>query len=252
METSSQYAELVSSRSLQEGEDIVPLSWEIKKPNMSWETWNEEMRLLNISGATLESTNFIEGRYMYKPWNSNTMVPAHSFSVRSTWNLSKENDFSLPETTKVQALFPTYDGIGFWIGKRRREVGVEAYSRNHERAILRISAMGALGIQKAFIQPENDGAVYRAVLVPGRIHDENGAVIESSTTQAMQECGLDGIDYTYHDKSFRLYGDLRTKSKESEVTEQPYTPHIASLLIPALQRVSRMLGEQNSPPEDSY
>lgn len=258
-------AMLESSILLEPKQDIEPLPWERMKPSMHISNWETGFRGLDIPALVFEGCRFSVGMYRYANRGDHTdMQPSRSQAVVSNWSV-QDQDFlrtalgitDVRTHARLKVFFPVYDGIGFWIGKRRRETGVVAYTRDQELAIARVSAIGALSIGTAAALPIDDEIVHRCVWAPGKMYDAEGSLIPSVATSAFIEAGLEPkevikVKGAGEQLSFRLYGDTRSMSPGSHVVRTRFSSAVAELLHPAWKHVNLLPNTPDPPPEETY
>ena len=223
---------------------------------MAWENWHNAFSDLEIPGLAYRGCCFAVCYYQYAA-RGNRANPqlARSQSVVSEWDIEDSNLFpDLRPFRTARIFFPVYDGIGFWIGKRRREGGVQHYTNREEVAIAQASAIGALGIEHAFASPNSsDHMVYRCIWAPGKALDKDGAPLVNTTNTALGALGLEIHEVTTPTRTFRVYGDSRTLQPESgAVINLRFTPGLAAKLLPVWKHMSNLLTKPDPPPDGLY
>jgi hypothetical protein len=247
------------------GQSVTPLAWEKPKANLSWENWDASFSALDMPGMIYNGCRMAVGSYTYAArGDRNNPQLARSHAIVSQWGISDPSIAPINHAagiTTVKAFFPVYDGIGFWIGKRRREQQVRHYTPGEEIAIAQASAIGALGLGKPFGQPHNGELIYRCIWAPGKAFTTEGELIHNSTNNAMGALGLEihevirpGTRNDSDHRVFRLYGDAHILANNTTlpVIRVPFTADLATALLPAWKRVTKMLADPDPPPEETY
>jgi hypothetical protein len=255
-------AEVSESRLLPQGINVTPFDHEPLKAFMSWEKWNTGFQELKIPGLSYRGCQLVVGYYRYAArGNRDNPQLSRSQSVVSSWGVEDPKIAPLASTVEgggISAFFPVYDGVGFWIGKRRREEGVRHYSETEEVAIAKASALGALGIGKPFGSPQEPGhTMYQCVWAPGKAFKDSGQIIPSATTTAFQEIGfsvhqLSRPSRDNPERTFRVYGNAHTQKVTGERVPIPFTTDLAEALMPAWKYVNSFPFEPTPPDPESY
>jgi hypothetical protein len=256
-------AEVQHIELLPPNKDVQPLEWEQSKANMLWANWETGFSQLSIPGLAYQGCRMAVGYYTYAArGNRSNPQLARSHAIVSEWRVNDPDIAPAKEGQgRITAFFPVYDGIGFWIGKKRRDEGVSYYTPDEEIAIAQASAIGALGIGASLATPDSkDHMIYRCIWAPGKAFDADGAPIQNTTNQALSEIGLEihevvklAKDQSAGPRSFRVYGDARMLRSDGDTVErQPFSPDLAKSLLPAWKHVTELLGPADPPPANSY
>ncbi len=253
---------VVASDLLPPGEDIPPFEDEQIKPSMLWENWETGFTQLDIAGLTYNGCRFAVNYYLYacrgdraQPQNSRSQAVVSEWVVNDDVALS-EIGYVSSQAARIFAFFPVYDGIGFWIGKRRREEKVNHYSPNALTAIAQASAQVMTEID-APRTPDEASLVYKCIWAPGKAFADDGTLIPGSTTTALRNIGLQAREVVKTNREgdkplyFRLFGSAALLM--SDDTEQlPFHTELAELLHPAWKYVNQLPNDEDPPDPESY
>ncbi|MGE5309844.1 MAG: hypothetical protein ACM3JF_02075 [Sphaerimonospora mesophila] len=238
---------------LPQGRDIEPFENETLKPSMQWANWNKGFSGLDIPGLTYTGCRLVAGYYSYAI-RGNRKMPhlSRSQSIVSEWEVHDDENIrtSRDETgcEKLTAFFPVYDGVGFWIGKRRRETGIAHYKAEEEVAIAEASAIGALGMgHKVSVPSGPDHMIYRCIWAPGKAFNGEGKLLQNATNIALTSLGLTPRELTKSSQTtgegllhFRLFGDAYRLDPQGKVTARTFSSSIAERLHPAWKHVNQL------------
>ncbi|HSX36335.1 MAG TPA: hypothetical protein VLH84_05380 [Patescibacteria group bacterium] len=260
-------AEVVHAELLPELANIQPFPGEQPKPAMDWHNWHEAFQgvsgELRNMGLTYQGCRLAVSYIRYANRGDHA-DPRYSRSqaVVSEWSIGDQGAVNLgypdADCGRLTAFFPVYDGIGFWIGKRRRETGVNHYTQQQEVAMAQASAIGAMGVGQEFAAPsEPHHMVYRCVWAPGRAFAADGSLIANSTNTAFAQLGFRATEVERASEAhgtlpFRLFGDCRVYSCDGDTTELPFVAAPAELLHGAWKAVNLIPGVPDAPSPDSY
>lgn len=254
-------ATVAMTLSLPTGEDIYPYPGENTKNSMVWKNWNKAFDGLQIHGLQYVNCWFVEGHYWYA-YRDDTSRPmlSRSQAIVSKW--TRENDadisrFSLDKNTEsVTAYFPVYDGIGFWIGKQRREKGISNYSQETEKNIAIASALSVLKVDPQSLLKNNE-ALYQCVWAPGKVFDQSGQILSSPSNFAFRDLGYDPCEISKtgtdgKDLNFKLFGLTAHKESNGFIERGLFTPTLAEELHPAWKQINSLPYTPGQPNEGDY
>jgi hypothetical protein len=255
--------EVISSARLARGEDIPAFAGELVKPSMRWENWDRGFSAMDIPGLAYGGCQLVVGQFKYAArGNRSNPQSSRSQSVVSEWTVDDGQAITIgegPHVDRITAFFPVYDGIGFWIAKKRREEGICDYTLSEQIAISQAATIGALGMGETFSDPIGQGhLVYRCIWAPGKAFDENGELLLTPTNTAFSELGLIAGETTKpkSDQSellhFRLFGDARTRNTEGNAIPTQFNTYLAERLHPAWEYVNGLPSPGGYPPADKY
>jgi len=248
---------------LPETVDITPFGDELLKPSMCWANWDKGFQMIDIPSMTYRGCRLAVGYYTYA-WRGDRgkPMPSRSQAVVSQWSITADGyvpGYRDTPVSQLSAFFPIYDGVGFLIGKRRREANICDYLPEEEIAIAQAAAIGAFGMEKEFSRPTNDThLIYRSVWAPGKAFDQAGKPLPSVATQALTALGLSLCETAYRPTgyqtsiSFKIYGDARIGGNLTTPNKLPFTIDLTKALLPALSHVSGLTAPPDPIDPDLY
>lgn len=247
--------ELVSSTLQSPGANIQPFDGEAFKPFMDCSKWAAAFRSCPILGWELVEAMFMVAFYTY-PYRGDNLDKriSRSQSIVTRWHRPVGGN----EHYRLLVFFPVYDGIGYWIAKRRREGGMNYYTLEHETALARVSAMGALGMASDHWRTEAAGTqVCRCIWAPDprhrKVRSKPGILAVALRSLGLEERKISETDDSDMKIShYQLYGDCYALQEGGRRSRLPFDCSVPLALRSGWNMVRAVRGSLEPPSKESY
>lgn len=171
-------------------------------------TWTESLRRVSPEGLNHTGTQLNVSYLFYRNYTGLRIEPrlARIISVWSTWNCEKldgekKEIMGIPNTAKnLIVTGPTFAGISYQIGSRRKEEGDSVYPPEIELGLAVEGAKGGFRWNLPEYSPEQPSTfLFQYTSVPGNYYDNNQSrrdgkriIIPRTVTLAYQSLGIEG------------------------------------------------------------
>lgn len=228
---------------------------------MDCSRWDNAFRTHPIPNCELIEAMFMVSYYTY-PYRGDTQDQriSRSQSIVTRWHVYESpipSEDSFPVQSLV-AFFPVYDGIGYWIAKRRREGGGKYYTLSQERALARVSAIGALGMTSYHWTNEPAGTqICRCVWAPDLGQGDSRSA-PGILAIALPSLGLERRQVTETDQDglnishYQLYGDCYHLKGDRPPRRLRFDCSVPLALRSGWNMLRQIRGSLEAPREESY
>lgn len=262
-------AGVIESEILRPGVDVPVFPDEPLCPYMEYEKWKSAFSHIQTPGLTFLDCSFSVGYYKYAiRGNNKRPALSRSQSVISHWEIEQVPDYLSSNIVnlgikKLSLVFPVYDGIGFWVGEKRRKEGIINYTFEEEVAIAKASTIAAIRcVYDDFSKESNNAITYICLCAPGKIFNPiSGKRLRNVFLTAGKELGLEGIEVkndTRHRAEvshFRVMGNIILNTEGEKSIIIPLDDEVGNLIkvmYPAWQKIRETSGDKYTPNVNNY